>query len=229
MTNSPRGQRRNQRFALSRPTRRAVLVVHVIVSVGWLGLTLCLLTLAIAGASGGDAATDAMAYRAMKTFGDWLLAPVALLTIVSGLVLSLGTHWGLARHRWVWIKFLMTMGLATATLFGLRTDLDHAAAQVAAGEQVDGVQLLYGPSVSLTAYVFITTISVLKPWGLTRRGKRHRAAEQEARRGGASRTPEGAGSGANRTGDGARSGASNRASGGAGGKAVAANVVDQAA
>lgn len=170
-------------MTLSRPTRRAVLVVHVVVSVGWLGLTLCLLTLAIAGVAGDSAATDEMAYRAMKTFGDWLLAPLALLTALSGVLLSVGTHWGLARHRWVWIKFLMTIGLATASLLALRPGLSEAAAQVGAGEQVDGVGLLFGPSVSLAAYVFITAVSVLKPWGLTRRGQRQRAAEQAARKG----------------------------------------------
>ncbi|WP_367124813.1 DUF2269 domain-containing protein [Streptomyces phytohabitans] len=218
MTNPPRGRRRdNRRSGLPRPARRAVLIVHVIVSVGWLGLTLCLLTLAVAGAAGGSAATDEMAYRAMRTFGDWLLPPVALLTLVSGVVLSLGTHWGLARHRWVWVKFLMTLGLAAASLIVLRTDLDHAAAQVGAGEQVDGAQLLFGPSVSLASYVFITAISVLKPWGLTRYGQRRKAAEQAARKAG----------GATGATAGARADASVAPS--AGGKAVAAEATDRAA
>ncbi|MER7109112.1 hypothetical protein [Streptomyces sp. NPDC000229] len=111
---------------LKRPARPALLVVHGAVSVSWLGLTLGVLALGIAAyTTAGTSLTEA-AYRAMKVFGDWLLAPAALVSLVSGLILALGTPWGLARHRWV------TM----------------------------------------------TAISVLKPWGLTRRGRRLRAVKQ---------------------------------------------------
>ncbi|MCF6522168.1 DUF2269 domain-containing protein [Streptomyces sp. JJ36] len=152
------------------------------VSVGWLGLSVCLLTLALAGFASTDPATDATAYRAMDLFGDRLVIPFAALTLASGLVLSLGTHWGLARHRWVWTKFWLTVAAGTASLLALRPELDAAAAAVAAGEQVDGWSLLFPPSVSLTLYAFMTALSVLKPWGLTRRGRRLRDAERAARR-----------------------------------------------
>ncbi|OEU96147.1 hypothetical protein AN216_22170 [Streptomyces oceani] len=165
------------------------MVTHVIVSVGWLGLTLCLLTLAIAGATSEASTTDEMAYRAMRTFSDWLLAPLALLTALSGLVLSLGTPWGLARHWWVWIKFVLTLALIAASLLALRGVIGHAADQVAAGAEVHAQDLVMGPAVSLTAYVFLTAISVLKPWGLTRHGQRKRDAELAARRAGRG-TPE---------------------------------------
>ncbi len=58
--------------------------------------------------------------RAMKLFADLLLLPVAFLTLLSGLVLALGTSWGLARHRWVWTKFWLTLATTTATAFALR-------------------------------------------------------------------------------------------------------------
>jgi hypothetical protein len=35
----------------------------------------------------------------MKLFTDWLLLPVALLTLAGGLLPALGTEWGLTRHR----------------------------------------------------------------------------------------------------------------------------------
>lgn len=160
---------------LPRPLRRALLVTHVVASAAWLGLSLCLLALAITGLTGDSAAVDAVAYRAMDVFGDWLVLPLALLTFVTGLTLSLGTHWGLARHRWVWTKFWLTLAAGTASLLALRPELDHAAAQVTAGEPVDGFSLLFPPSVSLSLYVFMTALSVLKPWGPTRRGRRARA------------------------------------------------------
>ncbi|MBA2811090.1 DUF2269 domain-containing protein [Streptomyces sp. KM273126] len=160
---------------LNRPARRALLVVHVAASAGWLGLTLGLLALGIAAATTGSEVTVESSVRAMKLFADWLLLPVAFLTLLSGLVLSLGTVWGLARHRWVYTKFWLTLATTTATVFALRPGVNSAVAAVAAGRPLpDAGDVLYGPIVSLSAYVFMTVISVLKPWGLTRRGRRLR-------------------------------------------------------
>ncbi|MFJ3584467.1 DUF2269 domain-containing protein [Streptomyces sp. NPDC090127] len=154
---------------LQRPARRALLVVHVAVSVSWLGLSVGLLALGITAYTTGDLSLTEAAYRAMKVFADWLLAPVAVVTLASGLVLSLGTPWGLARHRWVWTKFWITLATAAATVFALRPEIEHAAA---AG--TPDPSLVVAPTVSMVAYLFMTAISVLKPWGLTRRGRRLR-------------------------------------------------------
>ncbi|MDT0342192.1 DUF2269 domain-containing protein [Streptomyces litchfieldiae] len=168
--------------ALSRPVRRGFLVAHVVVSVGWLGLTLCLLVLAITGAATGSAATAEAAYRAMRIFGDWLVAPLALSALATGLVLSLGTHWGLVRHRWVLVKFVLTLITATASIFALRAGINEAAAEVTAGRPVpDAGGLVVPPTVALVTYLFMTAVSVLKPWGPTRWGRRHQR-EQRARR-----------------------------------------------
>src|SRR5690606_10058939 len=60
-----------------------------------------------------------------------------------------------------------------ATAFALRPGVNEAVAAVAAdGPLPDAGDVLFGPVVSLSAYVFMTTISVLKPWGRTRRGRR---------------------------------------------------------
>ncbi|MCL8013409.1 DUF2269 domain-containing protein [Streptomyces sp. AS02] len=169
---------------LSRPARRALLVVHVVASASWLGLTLGLLALGITAGSTGSAVTVEASVRAMKLFADWLLLPVAFLTLVSGLVLSLGTQWGLARHRWVYVKFWVTLATTTATVFALRPGVNSAVGAVAAGGPLpDAGDVLFGPIVSLSAYVFMTVVSVLKPWGLTRRGRRLRAASARPRRG----------------------------------------------
>ncbi|MFF9117332.1 DUF2269 domain-containing protein [Streptomyces massasporeus] len=158
---------------LNRRSRRAALVVHVTVSAGWLGLSLGLLALGITAATTGSPATVEAAVRAMKLFADWLLLPVAFLTLLSGLLLSLGTKWGLARYRWVYTKFWLTLATTTATVFALRPGVNSAVTAVAAGGPLpDAGDVLFGPAVSLSAYVFMTVISVLKPWGKTRRGNR---------------------------------------------------------
>ncbi|MFJ8596113.1 DUF2269 family protein [Streptomyces sp. NPDC093598] len=166
---------------LGRPARRAALVVHVIASAGWLGLSLGLLALGITAATDGSPATVEASVRAMKLFADWLLLPAAFLTLLSGLLLSLGTVWGLARYRWVYTKFWLTLATTTATVFALRPGVNSAVTAVAAGGPLpDAGDVLFGPVVSLSAYVFMTVISVLKPWGPTRRGRRLRAPARRA-------------------------------------------------
>ncbi|MCX4559504.1 DUF2269 domain-containing protein [Streptomyces phaeochromogenes] len=168
---------------LSRPARRATLVVHVAASAGWLGLTLGLLALGITATTTGSAVTVEASVRAMKLFADWLLLPLAFLTLVSGLVLSLGTPWGLARHRWVYIKFWLTLATITATVFALRPGVGAAVTAVSAGGPLpDAGDVLFGPIVSLSAYLFMTVISVLKPWGLTRRERRLREQKSAGRK-----------------------------------------------
>ncbi|MET9656114.1 DUF2269 domain-containing protein [Streptomyces sp. NPDC006510] len=154
---------------LKRSARRSLLVAHVAVSVSWLGLTVGPLTLGMAAFSTADPATAQAATRAMKIFGDWLVVPVALSSLFSGLLLALGTPWGLARHRWVWTKFWLTLITVALSVFSLRPGIDEAAARGA----VD-IDLVVAPSVATATYLFITAISVLKPWGPTRRGHRLR-------------------------------------------------------
>ncbi|WP_217168407.1 DUF2269 family protein [Streptomyces sp. AC512_CC834] len=161
---------------LSRPARRVSLVVHVVAAACWLGLTLGLLALGLTAATTASPVTVEASVRCMKLFADWLLLPLALLTLASGLVLALGTPWGLARHRWVFTKFWLTLATTTATVFALRPGVNSAVTAVAAGESLpDAGDVLFGPVVSLSAYVLMTVISLLKPWGLTRRGRRLRA------------------------------------------------------
>ncbi|WP_049580242.1 hypothetical protein [Streptomyces sp. SBT349] len=179
---------------LARPVRRGFLVAHVAVSVGWLGLTLCLLVLAVTGAVSDSAATAEAAYRSMKIFGDWLVAPLALTALATGLVLSLGTHWGLVRHRWVLVKFVLTLITATASIFALRTEINRVAGEVGAGRPVpDGTQLIVPPSVALACYLFMTAIAVTKPWGATRWGRGARERERAGARAGERARAEGRG------------------------------------
>lgn len=160
---------------LRRPARRATLVVHVIAAAGWLGLTLGLLALAFAAITTDSASITEAAARSMKLFADWLVLPLALLTLLSGLLLALGTPWGLAKHRWVYTKFWLTLATTAASAFALRPGINDTVATVSAGAPMTNPSdLIAGPIVSLSAYLFMTVISVLKPWGLTRRGRRQR-------------------------------------------------------
>lgn len=141
--------------------RKSWLLLHVITSVGWLGVTIGMLVLALA-------AFDApQLYQAMSLLGDLVVLPLALTALATGVVLSLGTKWGLVKHRWVLVKFVLTVIAVIATTFSLRSGLHEAASGAVA---TAGPDVLVACCVSLTLYTFNTVLSVFKPWGRTRWG-----------------------------------------------------------
>lgn len=162
---------------LSRNTRRLVVVVHSVASSVWLGLTVGLLALGIRAYTSGAPDIVNFAYRAMGVFGEYLLIPVALLTLVSGVVLSLGTPWGLVRYKWVAWKFVLTLITVGLVTFSLTPGLSDAADMAVAGTAVPNSDLIIAPIVASTTYTFMLALSLLKPWGLTPHGRRVKAAQ----------------------------------------------------
>lgn len=155
-------------------SRKALAIVHVAASVGWLGVTLCLLTLGTTGLLTGDPETLRAAYRAMKVLGDTLIIPISLLSLATGLWLSLATPWGLFRYRWVAAKFWLTLAATVASVFALRARLNEAARS--AVEHPTGsiaamhlgferYNLVIVPSIALCVYLANVAIAVAKPWG----------------------------------------------------------------
>ena len=158
--------------------RKAALTAHVTSSVGWLGSVVAFLALAVAGVTSRDDQTVRAVYLAMEVLGWAVLVPLAVASMVTGLMQSLGTPWGLFRHYWVLVKLAMT-GLATAVLLLYTTTLTYLA-DVAADPAAVGDQSRALPSVSpvlhsgaaLIVLLIAAALSVFKPRGLTPYGWR---------------------------------------------------------
>src|SRR5262245_41028834 len=95
--------------------RKFALTAHITFSVGWAGSILPYLALAIVGLTSPDSQKVRAAYLSMELIGWYVIVPLSLAALLSGLVQSLGTAWGLFRHWWVLLKFLLTTA-ATAIL-----------------------------------------------------------------------------------------------------------------
>ena len=78
--------------------RKFALTIHVIFSVGWLGAVVAYLSLVVALLSGTDTSATSSAWRSMELIGWFAIIPLAIGAFLSGLVMSLGTPWGLFRH-----------------------------------------------------------------------------------------------------------------------------------
>ena len=159
--------------------RKLNLTAHVTSSVGWLGAVAGFLVLSIAGLTSQDAETVRGAYLAMNLMGQFLIVPLSLAALLTGLVQSLGTHWGLFRHYWILIKFTLTIGATIILLLHQFTAVAEAARRVsgaAAGTLPDvgrlGTQLVGDAGLAVLVLLVTTTLSVYKPWGKTRYGRR---------------------------------------------------------
>lgn len=78
--------------------RKFVLTTHVVSPVGWLRRGRGFLALGVAGMTSQDGQLVRGAYLAMESIGWFVLVPLSLASLLTGLVQSLGTRWGLFRH-----------------------------------------------------------------------------------------------------------------------------------
>lgn len=157
--------------------RKLALTAHVTSSVGWLGAVAAFLALAIAGLASQDAQLVLASYLAMELTGWLVIVPLSVASLLSGLVQSLGTTWGLFRHYWVVAKLLITV-LATIVLLVHMQPIGHIADAVRAATLARGelgglrVQLVADAGAALVVLLIATTLSVFKPRGLTAYGQR---------------------------------------------------------
>jgi uncharacterized membrane protein len=157
--------------------RRTALVLHVTSSVGWLGAVATFLALVIVGLTNRDTQIVRACYLAAGLIGWWVIVPFCLASLVTGLIQSLGTTWGLVRHYWVIAKLLITV-VATVLLL-VHMQPVSVVAQAAAETTLSStdlrglrVQLVADASAALAALLLTTVLSVFKPRGLTRYGWR---------------------------------------------------------
>lgn len=155
-------------------TRKFTLTVHLVFSVGWVGAAVAYLTLGAFAATGNDTATIRAAWLAMELIGWSAIVPLALGTLVTGLVVSLASPWGLLRHYWVVISLVLTVFAAAVTVLHMPTvtsmaDLARSAAPSELGRL--GGDLVH-PGVGLAVLLVIMALNVFKPRGRTRFGRR---------------------------------------------------------
>jgi uncharacterized membrane protein len=158
--------------------RKFSLTVHLTFSVGWVGAVMAYLALVVAAMTSQNAQTLRAAWIAMALIGWYILVPLALASLLTGLVMSLGSPWGLFRHYWVLFSFVLTL-LATAVLLEHMQTVSFFAGLAAETNRADVGQLrdglwgeLFHAGVGLLVLLVIQVLNVYKPRGLTPYGWR---------------------------------------------------------
>ncbi len=157
--------------------RKFALTAHVTASVGWLGAVAGVLALAVAGLTGKDAQTVRAAYLAMELTAWFVLVPLALASLLTGLVQSLGTKWGLFRHYWVLFKLLINVFATIILLMYTQTlgFLAELAAETTSSADLGGLRSpspVLHAGAALLLLLVATVLAVYKPQGMTRYGRR---------------------------------------------------------
>ncbi len=157
--------------------RKFALTAHVTSSIGWFGAVAGFLALAVAGLGSQDREMVRAAYLAMNLTTWFVIVPLALASLLTGVVSSLGTKWGLFRYYWVLVKLLITI-LATIILLVHTQPISLLAGAVAKTTVFSAdlhrlqIQMVAASGAALLVLLVLTALSVYKLQGMTRYGQR---------------------------------------------------------
>jgi hypothetical protein len=153
--------------------RKLALTAHVTSSVGWLGAVAAFLVLAIVGLRSVDNDTARSLYPALELMGWYVIVPFSAASLVTGLIQSLGTQWGVFRHYWVVAKLLITVGASLLLL--LHMQLVRSASAAAGIGTLGGeprMRLVADAGAAVVVLLIAVALSVYKPQGMTPFGLR---------------------------------------------------------
>ena len=155
--------------------RRFTFTTHITSSIGWVGAALAFLALAVIGFTSDDPGTVRGAYLLMAPAAWFVLVPLAHASLLSGIVLSAGTTWGLFRYYWVVLKLGITVFATVILLIYMGTFREMAG--VAADPVMDlaavrNASPIVHAALALILLLAATVLGVYKPFGMTDYGKR---------------------------------------------------------
>lgn len=142
-------------------TRKWALVAHIVSAGAWIGLDVTLGVLVCTALLTDDPAVRSTSLGALGLFAVWPMLVAALLTLGTGVVLGLGSKYGLVRYWWVAAKLAVNVLMAVLILVALRPGINVAT------EDPGG--LLYPVIVAPSLLLFASVLSVFKPWGRVRK------------------------------------------------------------
>jgi heme/copper-type cytochrome/quinol oxidase subunit 2 len=156
--------------------RKFALAAHITLAVGWIGAVAGYIALDVTAAASQEAQTLRACYLAMELIAWYVIVPLALASLLTGLVMSLGTKWGLFRHYWVLISLLLTIIATVVLLVETQTIsyfADIAADPTTSSDDLSALGSTLVHSVGSTVVLLvILVLNVYKPRGMTRYGWR---------------------------------------------------------
>jgi SNF family Na+-dependent transporter len=163
-------------MSMAPPLRTLALAIHLTVAGGWIGAVVAYLALHIAADWSRDPQTVRAAWIAMELTGWFVIVPLAIASLMTGLVMALGTPWGLLRHYWTLLALVLTVFAVVVLVMHMPTVSTRAdAARDAEPALLDEIEGdLPHPAIGLGVLLGIQWLNVYKPRGMTPHGQRKR-------------------------------------------------------
>ncbi|GAB2667474.1 membrane protein [Kribbella swartbergensis] len=158
-----------------------MLVLHIASVGSWFGIDVVMAVLTFTALGTDSESTKALCFRVLELVTVWPMTVSGLVCLVTGVLLAVGSKYGLTKYWWVVVKLFLNLLLSALVLVSLRPGVAEIADRAEAGDL--GIPLgdmIYPPIVSPTLLTFAIVLSVFKPWGLLRRRKRTENAQGPA-------------------------------------------------
>ncbi|WP_419994956.1 hypothetical protein [Streptomyces boninensis] len=159
-------------------TRKLVLTLHVIASVGLLGEVWALTSLNVYVTTSADADMAHTAYELMTVLTYTGGIPLSLTALATGVLLGLGTKWGVLRHVWTAGKLLLNLSVIIIGAALFQPEALAAAYEndtLTSGQQWRNVTAV---TVQLIMLLTATALTIYKPKGRLLGGARRPGASR---------------------------------------------------
>lgn len=169
--------------------RKALVAAHAVSAACWMGIALTFVAMSVVAMSSNDIHTTHLIYELMATFDITLLPWANFATFLTGIALSLTTKWGLVRYYWVVTKIAIAVGILIMAFGFLHDSLERAGQEAAVLAAAGGTAaqlthtadvVLWGFGVAMLSLIGALLLSLYKPGGRTKRGRRLAAAGQRS-------------------------------------------------
>ncbi|MGO4498416.1 hypothetical protein AB4114_21290 [Paenibacillus sp. 2RAB27] len=157
--------------------KKWMLSLHILFAAIMLGTSVTFLILSITVASTSDSVLILSCYKAMHVLAGTSVRVSVIGTIVTGVLLSLGTHWGLVKYYWIIVKEVLTVvavivgpiGMYIWTLKAISMLTEVGGESANQGAYVSNMLWLFiGIGLQLLSLLAMYQLSVFKPWGKRR-------------------------------------------------------------
>lgn len=157
---------------MSPKAQRWLKIVHILLAALWLAsaIILVLVPLVVKPDKGN---TIYGVMLTLKFIDDFVIIPAANGCLLTGLIYSIWTHWGFFKHRWILVKWIITLyGIIVGTIWlgPWMNAMTATAGEIGSAALSDPVfmdhrfmNILWG-GIQATTLLFALTISILKPW-----------------------------------------------------------------
>jgi len=158
------------RLPLNRRWRRITLVVHIVSAGAWIGIDVIVAVLVLTGWFADHVTVRSLAYQALATFVVWPMLTAGLVCLGTGLLLGLGSPFGVLKYWWVAVKLALNLLLCALIVVVLQPGMEEVAGYgrdllTGTPDTSRVARLFFPPAVSLTALTLATVLAVFKPWG----------------------------------------------------------------